>query len=143
MTEMYTNSVPIGSRITWNAYGSNIVDAALMLGKIRNQDNILVGWKDKEIPSHGGNIGWLIDSYGREAMTVLKNNNCVLGWWLTENQIVSVIDSHSHKPVVAKGGFDGCMCDRCLNFFPMAAPNRPNSKMICWSCRQGWIPKDM
>ena len=43
--------------------------------------------------------------------------------------------------VVAVHEADGCSCRVCHNFFHMAVPNRPSGHMICWSCRQGWLPK--
>jgi len=37
---------------------------------------------------------------------------------------------------------DGKFCKGCHQFFPMAVANRKSGELVCWSCRQGYVPKE-
>ena|SRR5271166_1556217 len=51
--------------------------------------------------------------------------------------IVRTTDGQVH------GKSAGEYCAVCRQFFSYAVPNRPSGKLVCYSCRQGWIPKDL
>jgi len=58
-----------------------------------------------------------------------------LGWYVVDgvNTPVDVIPS-----------IIGIACKLCGDYCPHASPNRPDGKtFICYSCKQGWVPKGM
>lgn len=30
---------------------------------------------------------------------------------------------------------DGCICEKCEEYYPYAVPNQSDGTLICWSCR--------
>lgn len=42
------------------------------------------------------------------------------------------------NPRVVVNGKEGCVCEKCKDFYPFAEPNMSNGSMICYSCRNPW-----
>jgi hypothetical protein len=43
-----------------------------------------------------------------------------------------------HSKVREPGEMDGCVCNKCHNFYPYAEPNQEDGTLICYSCRTIW-----
>lgn len=62
--------------------------------------------------------------------------------WNRDWHVVRTIDQSVAK-TQSHGATDGMFCCMCQQFFPYAVANRPSGKLACYSCRQGWIPRDL
>ena len=100
-------------------------------------DLYLLGWKKGE---PAGGMGWELGPEGAAIQALCKKYNCILGWNVDSDIKVTLLNS----PKASSANSAGLTCRRCYQFFPMAVANRPDGvSLICYSCRQGWIPAGM
>ena len=138
--------VAVGSRVRiYTSYDTpssrktdETVDAWVVAGINVHPDSynnrILLGWKPgEEKPT----IGWSVAG----ASTLLPPDRSIVngytrGYWAASNTLVERILTGSAT------GATGMFCRGCKDWNPYAVPNRPSNNFVCWSCRQGFVPKD-
>jgi hypothetical protein len=58
--------------------------------------------------------------------------------WIDSNADCDHIITMAATP----GKEEGLFCRGCGNWFAFAVPNRPSGNLVCWSCRQGFVPEE-
>ncbi len=148
---MILQDVPIGSQVRLFTMGGVPVSAqtkdtmdAWVVAGVRihpttYRDRLLLGWRQGEKSSSVS--GWAVDDAG--AGGLLPPDRSILkgythAYWAPKDTLVDRILQYQTPGNACTGMF----CRGCRNWSPYASPNRPSGNFVCWSCRQGFIPRD-
>ena len=145
---MLLKDVPIGSRVKMytdkdGEYIRNEITTytveAWVLGLHTNSDLILLGWKQGE---QCPDCAWKHSGRTVQMQSGEMPSDFIAGYWMSDTYMVVGIVGSAAAVSSVDPNHKGMFCRGCRNWYDYAVPNRPSGNLVCWSCRQNFVPED-